>query len=233
MQTPAAQQPGAPLPDDPVESRLREAAYYTLLRRIAPTIRHHMVGDLQPMGMICATMERRMKNGNADLAVIQDNVGKIDTLSRQAVKSCLGLMTWVAPEEKAITPLSAALADCMSLLKNEFSFRGYTILLDADEHLEEIARNAVRHVLSAVLISLSDEQEGPGELKVTVESTATEAVLHIGRRATEGAEPFANAGRYRPLEWRDVEAIARAESAGLQRQADRVTLRFALALPQA
>lgn len=233
MQTPAAQQAPASQADDPVESRLREAAYYALLRRLAPTIRHHMVGDLQPMGMICATMERRMKNGNPDLASIQDNIARIDTLSRQAVKSCLGLMTWVAPEEKAITPLGAAIADSMSLLKNEFSFRGYTITEEAGEQPQEIARNAVRHTLSAVLIALSDEQPGPGGLHITAETTASEAVLHVQRRATDGAAPFTNAGRYRPLEWRDVEAIARGEAAALERNADRVTMRFALALPQA
>jgi hypothetical protein len=229
MQTNAQQAPAEAA--DPVESRLLEAAYYALLRRLAPTIRHHMVGDLQPMGMICATMERRMKNGSPDLANIQENIGKIDTLSRAAVKSCLGLMSWVAPEEKAISPLDAAVQDCMGLLKNEFGFRGYSITTEVGEQPLEVSRSAVRHGLSAVLVALSDEQPGPFDLHITAEMSVADATLYVQRRHSDGAAPFTNAGRYRTLEWRDVQAIAAAEGMGLARQDDRVTLRFPLALP--
>ncbi|NNU44225.1 hypothetical protein [Ramlibacter montanisoli] len=38
-----------------------EAARYALLRRLAPSFRHHLVVNLQPIGMIYEVMERRLR----------------------------------------------------------------------------------------------------------------------------------------------------------------------------
>ena len=38
-----------------------EAARYALLRRLAPSMRHHLVVNLQPIGMIYEVMDRRLR----------------------------------------------------------------------------------------------------------------------------------------------------------------------------
>ena len=40
---------------------LEEAARYALLRRLMPAIRHHLVGEFQPIGMVAAMLERRLQ----------------------------------------------------------------------------------------------------------------------------------------------------------------------------
>ena len=37
---------------------LEEAARYVLLRRLTPAIRHHLVGEFQPIGMVAAMLVR-------------------------------------------------------------------------------------------------------------------------------------------------------------------------------
>ena len=38
-----------------------EAARYALIRRLAPSMRHHLVVNLQPIGMIYEVMDRRLR----------------------------------------------------------------------------------------------------------------------------------------------------------------------------
>ena len=49
-------------------SSLAEAARYALLRRLAPSMRHHLVVNLQPIGMIYEVMDRRLSAPEPDLA---------------------------------------------------------------------------------------------------------------------------------------------------------------------
>ena len=53
-----------------LEERLAEAATYALLRRLTPALRHHMVGALQPLGMVAAMLERRSQVAAPDMASI-------------------------------------------------------------------------------------------------------------------------------------------------------------------
>ena len=45
-----------------------EAARYALLRRLASSMRHHLVVNLQPIGMIYEVMDRRLRAPVPDLA---------------------------------------------------------------------------------------------------------------------------------------------------------------------
>ena len=48
-----------------------EAARYALLRRLAPSIRHNLVINLQPIGMIYEVLDRRLRGPQPDLAHVQ------------------------------------------------------------------------------------------------------------------------------------------------------------------
>src|SRR6187549_3297312 len=78
-----------------------EAARYALLRRLAPSMRHHLVVNLQPIGMIYEIMDRRLKAPNPDLADVHESAHKINGFARAALDSCLNVVTWLAPEEGA------------------------------------------------------------------------------------------------------------------------------------
>src|SRR6187549_2292028 len=82
-------------------STLAEAARYALLRRLAPSMRHHLVVNLQPIGMIYEVMDRRLRAPQPDLANVHDSAHKINGFARAALDSCLNVVTWLAPEEGA------------------------------------------------------------------------------------------------------------------------------------
>src|SRR5512141_1759719 len=84
---------------------LVEAARYALLRRLAPALRHGMVGALHPIELVAEAIELRLQAAVPDLAAARDNLSKIKDLSRAAVLACTNLTGWLAPEEEAVIML--------------------------------------------------------------------------------------------------------------------------------
>src|SRR6476660_3059003 len=90
---------------------LAEAARYVLLRRLAPSMRHQLVVNLQPIGMIYEVMDRRLKAPQPDLALVQESAHKINGFARAALNSCLDVVSWLAPDPDATTTLHDAVRE--------------------------------------------------------------------------------------------------------------------------
>lgn len=226
---------------DVVDAALREeAARYALLRRLTPTLRHHLVGEFQPIGMIAAMVDRRLQADQPNLASLRENSAALGKLSRSAANNCMNIMTWVAPKGAVAVELQEGVQECLGLLSTEFRFKGLVIvnavIAPAWEGAERVqcALNALRCVLPAALLALSDETQGAADLHVTAEPAPGDAV-HITLRRQPADRPAdnghnsGNSGNgstteYRALTWRDVEVLAQAESVGLTRMPDGVQL---------
>ena len=104
-----------------------EAARYALLRRLTFAMRHHLVVNLQPIGMITEVMERRLKAAQPDLVQVQQSMERINGFSKAAVQSCLDVVSWLAPDSRAGIALGAGIAECLALLRSNLSFRGFTV----------------------------------------------------------------------------------------------------------
>ena len=208
---------------------LADAARYALLRRLAPALRHGMVGPLHPIELIVEAIDRRLKAAVPDLANIRENLGKIKNLSRSAVHSCTNLTGWLAPEDGAVTMLGEGIDECLALLKTDFSMRGFEVRNEAREIGVDVSRAALRNVLTASLITATDTAPGPADLVLTAELSQGHAVLSILVRPADGVAGFGDAAPYRRLEWRDVGVLAQAESVDLLHQGDRVSMRYPVA----
>lgn len=216
-----------PVDDD--SRNLVEAARYTLLRRLAPALRHGMVGSLHPIELIAEAIDRRLQATVPDLANARENLAKIKSLSRSAVISCTNLTSWLAPEKGAVTMLGDGIDECMALLKTDFDMRGFAIRNDAREIGIDVSRAALRNVLTASLIAATDAAARPADLVLSAELSQGHAVISILVCPAERVAGFADAGIYRNLEWSDVGALAQAESVELSRHGGRVIMRFPVA----
>lgn len=104
------------MPNLPDTSLQAEAARFALLRRLAPTIRHHLVGELQPIGMVTSMLDRRLQGDAPNLTHLRENSAALGKLSRTAASSCMNLMSWRVPKNGALTWLDvAALAQAESV----------------------------------------------------------------------------------------------------------------------
>jgi hypothetical protein len=211
----------------PAASRA-EAARYALLRRLAPSMRHHLVVNLQPIGMIYEVMDRRLRAPQPNFDEVHDGAHKINGFARAALSSCLDVVTWLAPEEAAASTVADGVRECLGLLTTSLAFRGYAVRNETAPVSGEVRRSAVRNVLSAAIIHLTDRNPAPADLVLTVEAVPTAAVFTLTVRPTEGEAGDPPEPAYRALDAVDLEALAGAESVQLTRDGKQ---RLTLAIP--
>jgi hypothetical protein len=216
---------------DPAGLARVEAARYALLRRLALAMRHHMVVHLQPMGMITELMERRLRSGQAGVQQVHQSMSKIHDLARAAVDSCLEIVTWLAPVPGATIPLDEGVQECLSLVRSNFSFRGFPVSDTLAGVQAQVPRSAVRHVLPAVLLALTDRAPPPADVRVSTEALAAGGAIQVEVEPKAGDPGFPGNHPYRLLDWQEVETLARAEGVTLTRGAASARIELPQASP--
>ena len=203
-----------------------EAARYGVLRRLAPALKHDMVVNLQAVAMMAEVLNARLERGQPAPADFQASISKLNRLAREAVLNCLKVASWIQPVEDEGIRLSKGVEECLALLASNFNFRGFLVEKEVPDSDFQVSRVALRHLLAAALITLTDAAAGPCEVRVKAEIASGFAELSVRvvpRRDVEGL-PF-EAG-YRQLEWADVQALAHAESIELVRGSDQIVMRM-------
>lgn len=201
--------------------RLAEAARYALLRRLAPSMRHHLVVNLQPIGMIYEVMERRLRAPEPNLADVHESAHKINGFARAALNSCLDVVSWLAPEGETVSSADEGVRECLGLLATSLTFRGYTVRNQVTPIAGEVRRSAIRNVLTASIIHITDETAPPADLVLSAQAGGGALVLTLTLTPTDGEESFAPEVGYRALRWADVEALAAAEAVEVSREGAR------------
>ena len=202
-----------------------EAARYALTRRLLPVLRHHLVVHLQPIGMIYEVLERKLSVDTPDVGAVREGLGKINKLARSAVNSCLDVVTWLAPDPAAAMPLGAGVAECLTMLNGNFSFRGFTISNEIGDVPLQVSQAALREVFTAALIAITDRAAGPVDLLLQIRLSADQAVISVQTRPGEGTG-FTAEMVYRAMLWSDVRALAEGRAVQLDDKGEFVSLIF-------
>lgn len=209
-----------------VPSCVAEAARYALLRRLAPSFRHHLVVNLQPIGMICEVMDRRLRAAAPDLANVHDSAGKINAFAKAALTSCVDVVGWLSPDEAATISVHDAVRECAALLATSLSFRGYALRNEVEELPGVVGRAGIRTLLAAVLLHCTDDLPAPADLVLTAAAEPEGARLTVQVRGNQGENSFRGEANYRQLAWSDVEALAAADGVQVARHGAGLHLRL-------
>jgi hypothetical protein len=214
-----------------VDAELKEeSARYALLRRIAPTLRHHLAGAMQPIGMVSAIMDRRLQAAQPDLGVLRDNSKSISTLARSAASASMNLITWVAPKENGAVSIHEGVEECAGMLATDLAFRGFTV--DNTIAPSDMATSvfALRSVFTAALIALTDNALTPAAITISADAADGKSRIVISVISEPDAVAADDPRAYRKLGWDDVQALASAEQVGLKHAAGRVEMWFTAAV---
>jgi hypothetical protein len=203
-----------------------EAARYALLRRLSSSMRHHLVVNLQPIGMIYEVMDRRLRAPTPDLPHVQESAGKINTFARAALASCVDVIGWLAPDDGVTTTLEDAARECVGLVATSFSFRGYALRNELGVLPGTVRRSGIRHLLTATLLHCTDHAVAPADLVLAGASEPDAARLTVTLRANQGDKGIATEPNYRKITWDDLLALAAADGVQVARAGDTVVLRF-------
>jgi hypothetical protein len=206
-----------------------EAARYALLRRLALSMRHHMVVHLQPMSMIGELLNRRLSMPEPDLAQVHESMARINELSRQAVDACLDVVGWLAPPPDARVGAAEGAREIVALLRTAFGFRGFTLREETGDEAAQVSHSALRHVLTAALFALTDRAPSPAE--VVLRARPVGAQLEFSVDIAPGAGEPGPPGNhpYRLLPWHEVERLAAAEGGSAVREGFSGRIRLPLA----
>ena len=208
-----------------------EAARHTVLRRLAPALKHDMVVNLQAVSMMAETLGARLERGGAP-ADFQASIAKLNRLAREAVSTCLKVATWIDPGEDDTLPLGQGVQDCVALMAGGLNFRGFHLAHEVPDTEFEVARGTLRTLLAAALLTLADTAPGTGELRVSAELAAQHATVHASWSGDASNAQRAPIDPALPrIDWADVQALAAAEGVELFRTATQITLRLPRAVP--
>lgn len=228
-----------PLMQDPSIDLKRhaEAARYALLRRLAPAMRHQMAGSFQPVTMMAAIIEKRLRAATADLPALAKTSGDVRALATAATRSSLDLMMWIAPDPQTRVALGQGIQDALQLVATELSFMGFKFDNQTEGLATEVALHHVRGVFVAGLLALTDAAASPANVLLAASREGRDMVVAIALAAVEPAaaasapseEFHVGLATYRPIDWDDVEAIAAADGAYVQHAPMNLMLRLPVA----
>lgn len=211
-----------------------EAARYGVLRRLGPVLKHDMVVNLQAISMMAEVLNARLERGTDTPADFQASIAKLNRLARDAVASCIKVSTWFEPGEDQGVRLDQGIAECMSMLASNFNFRGFEVTQEVTDGEFQVWRVALRNLLIASLITLTDASSGSCHVlvKAQVRNGAAEITVRVTPREDAG-EPLVFEPSYRHLDWADVQALAVAEQVELVRGPDEISIRLPRAVATA
>lgn len=210
-----------------------ESARYGVLRRLAPSLKHDMVVNLQAVAMMAEVLNARLERGSPAPSEFQSSISKLNRLARDAVMNCLKVAAWIQPVEDEGIRLAEGVDECLALLASNFNFRGFTVTRDLAQTDFEVSRVALRHLLTAALIALTDAAPGPCEVRVKAEVSSGLAQVSVRVTPRPDAEGLPFEPAYRQLEWADVQALAEVESIEVERGTDSVVIRLPRAVATA
>ena len=207
------------------KARLAEAARYALLRRLAPVIRHNMAGSLQPIAMVAGMLERRLQKADSDPEALLKNARDIVALSKEAAASCTDLMSWFAPKDDPLVAVNAGVAQCLSMVATELSFKGFSIVNKTEQAEGKVLLSALRNAFTAAVLALTDASAAPRSIEVDAEPAADGLAIRISLKSVLAPASMPAGKPYRRIEWSDVEVLAE-ESVRLSHAEDQVVLHF-------
>jgi hypothetical protein len=210
-----------------------ESARYGVLRRLAPSLKHDMVVNLQAVAMMAEVLNARLERGSPAPSEFQASISKLNRLAREAVMNCLKVAAWIQPVEDEGIRLAQGVDECLALLASNFNFRGFTVEKDATETDFEVSRVALRHLLTASMITLTDAAAGPCEVRVKAEVASGFAEISVRVTPRQDADGLPFEPGYRQLEWSDVQALATAEGVELVRGSEQIVMRMPRAVATA
>lgn len=228
---PAGASPTSPDATPQRQRSLARAAQQDILRRLTPPLRHDMVVHLQSLGMMAEALSARIERGAVAPDDLQGIVSKINRLSRQAVARSLEVCTWMDPGEDDTAVLRDGVAEIVRLLSTSMNFRGYELRTEHAEGEFDVARSALRFLLSAAILTLADTAPGPGEIVVRTEHASSHGVVAVEYQAVDepGATQPHESGEA-PLAWPEVQALAAQHGVELLRHGHAIVLRLPRAL---
>ena len=199
-----------------LNDRLAEAAYYAVLRRLMPVLRHDVAGAMQPVRMLMMVLERRVHAPEPDMQAITKNVVSVGALTKQATADCINALEWIGSSQDADVSLRSSVDEAIKLLAMELSAHALVLVNGISDDTASAPQSFLRSVFMGALLAFCDQRAAGGTLQVTFEAATDSQRAHrleLRLLSVEAGKPPAfqdHVRKYRLIDWPDVQAMARS-----------------------
>lgn len=205
-------------------TRLAEAAAYAVLQRMAPVLRHDMVGAIQPVSILMTLLQKRMQMPEPDVQAIAKNLASVSAAAKEVAASCSHAMGWVASNDNPLVNLRTSVDEAAQLMAMELSAAGLKVSNHIFDDSAVVPQSFFRNLLMGALLAFCDQHPTEGSLEVTLD-TGLEATgqpvlstlsthptlltLRIVPNSADKTLVLADTLRKsRPIDWSDIQALA-------------------------
>jgi hypothetical protein len=194
-------------------SMLVEAAQYVLLCRIAPSLRHRLVGQLHPIGLTAGVAERQLRTDTLDLASARDSIAQVQRQTREAMVTARATFAWLTGEEAASITLKVGVDLCIALVRAEYEMRAVAISSHIAEMDVAVSQRALRIVLTASLIAMIDMLPHLRSIELRSTVSGRKIEIHFDLHFADPIQTHSLETERQALRWEHVEALAANEGA--------------------
>jgi hypothetical protein len=215
---------------DTVTATHVESARYALLRRIAPSLRHKLMGALHPISLLAGVAARQAEI-DASGDSVRECAAKIRMQTQAATGATLAALAWITDEERPAVAADEAIAACVTLVRSEFEMRG--IAIDANGVVNaHVPSRPLREVFLGALFAATDGQDGSQVVQIRAQRVDDTVEIALETRRKEAINDVVSRTE-RCITWLDLEALAVVNGCRVTRAGPRTILQLPLAAKEA
>ncbi len=185
-----------------------DAVRYAVLRKLAPGLRHALMGELQAI-QLSAEFAVRMLRAGSNLAEVRDNVSHIPEQCTAVVKTGRSVIEWLAPEEGTTASLSEGVNQCLKLAGEDWFLQNIEATTNLPQLDVQVPKAALQELMVTALLVLTDMYDQPIDLDIAarlVEDHVDVALRACVAKRVASIPPIRS---YRKLVWADLELLAK------------------------
>lgn len=201
-----------------------DAVRYAVLRRLAPGIRHGLMGDLQAIQFLAELAARQLR-APADIAKIEDGLTQIIAQTRSTVVTCRSIVEWLRPEAATIA-VGEGVAQCLKLAGDDWPLRGVEARTSLQAAEARVDKAALRELFTTLLLALTDAHPEPLDIEVRSAADGNDVELEVDARAADRRASMPGSEHERKLAWVDVQVLAQVHGVPCACRPDGATLRL-------
>jgi hypothetical protein len=201
-----------------------DAIRFAVLRKLAPGLRHALMGELQGLQLSAEFASRALRAG-ADLAEVRDHVDRMPQQCSAAIKTGRAVIEWMQPGQ-GTTAVGEGIAQCLKLAGEDWFLRGVVATMDVPDRDIHVATGALRELVVTALLVLTDRFDRPADFRVAARRVEDHVDVVLEARAAARAASFTPANPYRTLGWADLKALADAHGVACACEGDTAALQF-------
>jgi hypothetical protein len=195
-----------PIPGDEPDDRV-DAIRYAVLRKLAPGLRHALMGELQAI-QLSAEFAARVLRAGIDPAEVRDSLGRIPHQCGNAVKTGRSLIESLQPERGASVAVGECVGQALKLAGEDWFLRGIEATSDVPDADVQVSKAVLQELLIVALLVLTDMYDQSADLHVSVRTAGDHVDVVVRARAAERTASIPPALPYRKLGWADLKLVA-------------------------